>query len=428
MPEAHYAGPRCAPLSPSINHIMPNLAPQTRVAFSSSLRKTGSNSPGRGTDDLQHFRCRGLLLQRFAQFRRPLLDLVLQVGIGFLQPRAHVVELVGEAFEFVAGLDRNALGEIAAADALGAGAQGLDRADHAPGQENPGQHREDRRRQQHDGQPLQRQIQRRVGLLHRQFDKHRPAERRDRRGSRQHLLALDVLGALQRFRIGACISGLRGLHLHELRHIGVAQHQADVGMRDQAPCATDHIGVAALADLDLRHHVPDQLEIDLGDADAGILAGAGQRQRHVGLGLPAEIDRPVIDLVGGGFGEFRILGEVEPAVHNVHGEAGDPQALLAGRIDLRQLGDGRHLPQQPQSVEPALLDRARGPGQLGGPAELAFDFLDELADLSRRRLGLLVLNPDQGGLVLAIIEENLENPVRQPAQRRPPRRTVRHIS
>ena len=203
----------------------------------------------------------------------------------------------------------------------------------------------------------------------------------------------------------------RGLHLHQLRHIGVAQHQADVGMRDQASLRADHIGVTALADLDLRHHVPDQLEIDLGDADAGILAGAGQRQRHVGLGLPAEIHRPVIDLVGDGFGEFRILGEVEPAVHHVHGEARHPQALLAGGIDLRQFGDGRHLPQQPQGIEPALFDRARRPRQLGGPAELAFDFLDELADLGRRRLGLLVLNPDQGRLVLAIIEENLENPV-----------------
>ena len=99
---------------------------------------------------LQHFRRRGLLLQRFAQFRRALLDLVLQVGIGFLQPRAHVVELVGEPFQFVAGLDRDALGEIAAADPLGAGAQRLDRADHAPGQEHSGQHREDRGRQQHD--------------------------------------------------------------------------------------------------------------------------------------------------------------------------------------------------------------------------------------------------------------------------------------
>ncbi len=82
-------------------------------------------------------------------------------------------------------------------------------------------------------------------------------------------------------------------------------------MRDQAPSRADHIGVAALADLDLRDHVPDQFQIDLGDADAGVLAGAGQRQRHIGLGLPAEINRPVIDLVGDGFGKFRIVGKVE---------------------------------------------------------------------------------------------------------------------
>ena len=55
--------------------------------------------------------------------------------------------------------------------------------------------------------------------------------------------------------------------------------------------------------------------------------------------------------------------------------------------------------------------RARRPGQLGGPAELAFDLLDELADLGRRRLGLFVLDADQGDLVLPVIEENLENPV-----------------
>jgi len=38
---------------------------------------------------------------------------------------------------------------------------------------------------------------------------------------------------LQRFEVGAGFAGLRRLNLHELRHVGVAQHQADVGMRDQ---------------------------------------------------------------------------------------------------------------------------------------------------------------------------------------------------
>ena len=265
----------------------------------------------RRADDLQHFGGRGLVLQRFAQFSGPLFNLVLQIRIGFLQARAHVVELVGEAFQFVAGPNRNALGEIAAADALGSRAQGLDRTDHAAGQEDPRQHREDRRRRQHDGEALQGEVQRGVGLLHRQFDEHGPAERLNRRGSRQHLLALDVPGALQRFEVGLGASGLRRLHLQQFRHVGIAQHETDVGMRDQPASRTDDIGMTVLADLDLRDHVPDQLQIDLGDADAGILAGAGQRQRHIGLGLPAEIDRPVIDLVGDGLGEFRILGKVE---------------------------------------------------------------------------------------------------------------------
>lgn len=85
---------------------------------------------------------------------------------------------------------------------------------------------------------------------------------------RQHLLALDIQSAPQRIR-GVGTTGQRRLHLRQLRHIGVAQHQADVGMRNQASLRADHIGVAALTDLDLRHHVPDQLEIDLGDTDGG---------------------------------------------------------------------------------------------------------------------------------------------------------------
>ena len=126
-------------------------------------------------------------------------------------------------------------------------------------------------------------------------------------------------------------------------------------MGDQPPARAHHIGMAALADLDLRDHVPDQFQIDLGDADTGVLAVAGQRQRHIRLGLAAEIDRAVINLVGDGFGEFRLFGEVDPAVGDVHVNAGDAQALLAGRIDLRQFGDRRHLLEQPQRVEAAVL-------------------------------------------------------------------------
>ena len=78
-------------------------------------------------------------------------------------------------------------------------------------------------------------------------------------------------------------------------------------MRNQPALSVDDISAAVLANLDLGHHVPNQLQIDLGDADAGVLAGAGHCQRHIGLRLPPEINRPVIDLVGDGLGEFRLL-------------------------------------------------------------------------------------------------------------------------
>ena len=203
------------------------------------------------------------------------------------------------------------------------------------------------------------------------------------------------------------------LHLRQTGEIGVAQHQADVGMGNKTALRIDQIGLPARAHLDLGYHVPDELEIDLGDAHACIAARAGERQRHVGLGLPAKIDRSVVDLVRNGFRELRVLGEVGLARHHVHGQARDAQLLVAGRIELRELGDRRHLPQQPQPVEPPLIDGAGGPGQLRGPSHLALDLLDELADLGRRGLGLLALDADQGCLVLLKGEDDFRQSVRE---------------
>ncbi len=184
-------------------------------------------------------------------------------------------------------------------------------------------------------------------------------------------------------------------------------------MRDEAAVGIDHIGAAALADLDLRHHVPDQLEIDLRDAHPGIAPRAGERQRHIGLGLAAEIDRPVIDLVRHGLGEFRLGRIVDAAADHVHGQPRDAQLLVAGGVDLGELGDGRHLPQQPQRVEAALIERGVRPRQLRRPADLAVDLGDELLDFRRGALGLLALDADQRGLVLLIRKPDLESAVGQ---------------
>ena len=148
----------------------------------------------------------------------------------------------------------------------------------------------------------------------------------------------------------------RAAHLRELRHVGVAQHQADIRVRNQPPLRVDDIGVAALADLDLRDHVPDQLEIDLGDAHAGVAPRPGDGQGHVRLGFTAEIDRAVIDLAGDRFSELRVAREIGAACDDVHGEPRHPQPLFAGGVELGELGDGGNLAQQPQGVETALLD------------------------------------------------------------------------
>ena len=82
-------------------------------------------------------------------------------------------------------------------------------------------------------------------------------------------------------------------------------------------------------------------------------------------------------------------------------------------VELGELGDRRHLAQQPQRVEAALLERARGPRQLRGPADLALDVLDELADLGGGGLGLLALDAGQRLLVLLIGEPDFEQAVGQ---------------
>ena len=92
-------------------------------------------------------------------------------------------------------------------------------------------------------------------------------------------------------------------------------------MRDQPPLRIDDIGMTALADLDLRDHVPDQLQIDLGDAYTGVASCSGNSERHVRLGFPAEIDRSIVDFASHRLGELGFLRKVGPARHHVHGQA-----------------------------------------------------------------------------------------------------------
>ena len=158
-----------------------------------------------------------------------------------------------------------------------------------------------------------------------------PSERRDRREGGEDVLALSVLGRANRLG-GADIGGAGRPHLRQARQVGVAQDEADVGMGYEAAARVDDVCVAALAHPDLRDHLPDQLEVHLRDADAGLAPRAGERQRHVRLRLPPEVDRAVVGLPRSGLRELRLLREVDPAPDQVHLKARHSQLLLARRV------------------------------------------------------------------------------------------------
>src|SRR6266446_8139752 len=70
---------------------------------------------------------------------RALLDLALERGIRVLEPGRHAVELIPERLQLIAGLDRDAPGQIAAADSCSAVAQRPYRHNHSTGQEQAGE-------------------------------------------------------------------------------------------------------------------------------------------------------------------------------------------------------------------------------------------------------------------------------------------------
>ena len=340
-----------------------------------------------------------------------LLDLAFERRVGALQLRRHVVELFAERLQLVAGLDGDAVVERARADAGGAGGERPDRHHHHAREKQRREQRQREAGQQDDRGTRDRGVERLIGLAFGNLHEHQPIER-GRFGIRgQHAFAA-LIERDQRL-LGAGRPGRlpRRTDLREPREVGVAQHETDVGVGDQPALAANHIGPATAADMDLADHIPDVREVHFGNADAGFPACAGDRQRHERLAATPEIDGPVVDLVGDGCLEFVFGGKIDVAADPIHGLPRDAQLLPPLVIQQRQLGDRRHLTQQPDAVELALLHGRDGPGQMGGPAEIAFDLPDELGNLRGGRVRLLPLQTHQRGAMLLIGEPDFDQAV-----------------
>jgi hypothetical protein len=83
------------------------------------------------------------------------------------------------------------------------------------------------------------------------------------------------------------------------------------------------------------------------------------------------------------------------------------ELLSSPGVELRNLGQRRHLTQQADCVQRPFVPRACAPRQLGRPSQLAFDLFEELADLLRDEFRLPALDAKEKRLLLLVRNPNI---------------------
>ena len=167
------------------------------------------------------------------------------------------------------------------------------------------------------------------------------------------------------------------------------------------------------------------LDVDLGHRHlgGGLVRRDGHRNER--LGLVPEVDRADIGLFRFRLGEFGRVGIVLTTCHRVECQARRAQLLVAGKIQMAELGDRRNVAQQAQEVDLALFRESRGarvssrlhaePGSaqrghinraLHRAAKMLEDLFQIALDLARRRQRLRPFEPDDRlfGLLVGKIE------------------------
>ena len=185
---------------------------------------------------------------------------------------------------------------------------------------------------------------------------------------------------------------------------GLAQDEADVRIGNQEALAVDDVGHALVADLDPRHDVPDEFQIDFGDRHRPAVAARPDGDRHVRLGLLAEVHGTDPRLAPLGAAKGRFLRAVLARTHDVHAKPRNRDLLASGSIELRDVGDFGHLAQELQEFDAAQLDVAGIELRERGIGQLLLDLANVLLDARRCRDRLLLLQIAERGLVLLIRE------------------------
>ena len=279
--------------------------------------------------------------------------------------------------------------EIAVANALRTFVENTNGSHHAARERQCCERRYHQSGEQQKTRPQNRCIQLCIHFGDRLFGEHAPCQRLDGCHRRQHLRT----GEVRRLhgRGTRVIRHIRGFHMRQVRQVGLAEHEADVRIGDQEAVAVNHIGLALFADLDARHDIPDELEIDLRDRHRPGIAARPDGDRHVRLGLLAKVHGSEPWLSASCFPEWRLLRAVLARVDVVHAKTGNGDLLATIGIELRDIRDFRRLAQQFQEFDSTQLHIGGVELRQRGVRKLLLDLVDVLLDPRGRGDGLFVL-------------------------------------
>ena len=202
----------------------------------------------------------------------------------------------------------------------------------------------------------------------------------------------------------------RPLHLRQTSKDRCRADEAQVRIGDQASLVVDHEGVTLVADTDRADHVPDELQVHVGDRHARLLADMRERDRHVGLGAAAEFDRAEPDLVGDGAHEARVVRKILAARDRVRLKA-DLELLTALPVEIGEFRDGGSQSEQPHEIVALLLRLGEAPLRARRPANLRLDVGQEFADARCGRPGLLLLHLEGRAVRLIGVEPGVHRAI-----------------
>jgi len=261
---------------------------------------------------------------------------LLEALVGLFETGRHLIERDGQAFDLVARAELDRLVELADSDARRAFLQHADGRDHASGEEEAGQNRQQKAQHEDDDASDDGSAQGRVGVCGGTLHEYEPAQGRDGSMRGEHAAAAQAVGD------DRSVPGItrrrtlrpRRLYLGQAGEIAEFPQHPAVRVGHEPIARVHHVGIAPGAHVDLRHQLDHGPEAHLGRRHLHRVLADRHRERDEGLCFVLQIDGTPVRLAPLRLEELGRSGEVLLAARDIRVETGDPQLLLAREVEV----------------------------------------------------------------------------------------------